>query len=63
MPVSATVPTAETVLGDLAVELDGVEGVVDRVSIIRATDREYMCRVWLVGQEDFDGYQIYYTTE
>jgi hypothetical protein len=45
----------KTVLATLADRLDGYEGEIDRVEIRVATPTEYPCRVYVRGQDDFEG--------
>lgn len=30
----------------------------DRIEVLRATDEQFMCRVWFPGEDDFDTFHI-----
>lgn len=50
--------TADQVMAALAAQLTGEERTVDHTTIERATDAEYMVRVWFVGEEDYEAYRL-----
>lgn len=46
------------ILALLQEAIEEYEGDVERITIERATRYHYAARVYLVGQDEFDGYQL-----
>src|SRR5215210_7280102 len=48
----------EDVAAAIAAQAVGEERVVDRAEIQRATDDQFMVRVYFVGEDDFEAYHV-----
>lgn len=53
-PAPPPVPNATEITRALSDAMFDVEGTVDRITVERATDHEYMARVFFVGVEDYE---------
>jgi hypothetical protein len=51
-------PTASEVLRYLADEIDDYEGDVDRISVLRASNKEYVARLYATGADDWAGFLL-----
>lgn len=48
----------ETVFAEVLERVDTLEGTLDRVEIRHATPTEYPCRIYIRGDEDFEGVMV-----
>jgi hypothetical protein len=56
-------PEPTKVLYDLGDELSEYTDTIERVTVERAADWHYVCRVYFVGKEDFDAFHIRFDGE
>jgi hypothetical protein len=57
----SAVPSAAQVLRALADECEDLEGTVEKVILQRATDFIYPARLYMVGEEEYEGRGVNFT--